>query len=333
MVSLSVSMTRHITREDIILKYLQKTAALLMALLLLAAMIPTVFAADNDNGVSFKEVEETVYTITAVNVRTGPGTSFKRITTLPYGYAIERIGIGKNGWSKVIYEGETAYMYSDYLSTGMPVTGAPGIDYSELSHQIVIANGLRKSEYATDSWKKVSDALNHAVKALSSDSQKTVDKRKDALEAAIADLVKVDRTALEDALNAAEDFATSDENNAIWFQLMDAVNDGKKLLGSNDQEEIDEKTEQIQALLAQVKLVVEEMKTPKIVTQEVKVEVPPVDDYCNIPGHRVWPVLFFCSLAVNVALGAVIVVYVYRKKKNQKDDTPLVDYDISDDMF
>ncbi len=315
------------------MKYLQKSAALLVALLLIAAMIPTVFAADNDNGVSFKKVDETVYTITAVNVRTGPGTSFKRITTLPYGYAIERIGIGKNGWSKVIYNGETAYMYTDYLSTAMPVTGAPGIDYSDLSQQIVIANGLRKADYTTESWKGVSKALEKAVEALSSDSQKTVDTRKRELGSAISDLVQVDRSGLEDALDAAEDFATSDEDNAIWFQLMDAVNSGKKLLGSNDQTEIDEATKQITELLAQLKIVVEELKTPKIVTQEVKVEVPPVDDYCNIPGHRVWPVLFFCSLAVNIALGAVIVVYVYRKKQNQKDDTPLVDYDISDDIF
>lgn len=315
------------------MKYLQKFAALLIAVLLLAAMIPTVFAADNDNGVSFEKVEETVYTTTAVNVRTGPGTSFKRITTLPYGYAIERIGIGKNGWSKVIYEGETAYMYTDYLSRTMPVTSAPGIDYSRLSNQIVIANGLRKAEYTAKSWKAVSKALDKAVEALSSDSQKTVDTRSKALEAAIGELVKVDRSALEEALDDAEDFSAADEHNSVWFELLDAVNSGKSLLGSNDQEEIDAATARINEVLVQVKTAVEEMNTPKIVTKEVLVEVPPVDDYCNIPMHRVWPVLFFCSLAVNVALAALIVVYVYRKKKNQQDDTPLVDYDISDDLF
>ena len=77
----------------------------------------------------------------------------------------------------------------------------------------------------------------------------------------------------------------------------------------------------------------DELNTPEIVTQEVRVEVPPTDDYCNIPAHRVWPVLFFCSFALNVALVAVIAIYISRKKKNQKDDTPLVDYDIEDDLF
>lgn len=321
------------TEEDIALKYLQKSAVLLIAVLLLAAMIPTVSAADNDNGVAFKEVDETVYTVAAVNVRTGPSTSFKIITTLPYGHAVHRIGIGGNGWSKVIYDGETAYMYTDYLSRTMPVTGAPGIDYSKLSNQIVIANGLRKAEYTAESWKAVSKALDKAVDALSSDSQKTVDNRCKTLESAIGELVKVDRSALEEALDDADDFAAADEKNAVWFQLLDAINAGKKLLGSNDQEAIDAATAQINEILVQVKTAVEEMNTPKIVTQEVMVEVPPVDDYCNIPMHRAWPVLFFCSLAVNVALGGLIVVYVYRKKKNQQDDTPLVDYDISDDVF
>ena len=67
--------------------------------------------------------------------------------------------------------------------------------------------------------------------------------------------------------------------------------------------------------------------------KEVPVEVPPTGEFCNIPMHRIWPVLFFISLALNVTLAAVIVVYIRNKKKNQHDDTPLVDYDIFDDTF
>ena len=65
--------------------------------------------------------------------------------------------------------------------------------------------------------------------------------------------------------------------------------------------------------------------------KKVEVEVPPKGEYCNIPMHKVWPVLFFVSLAVNVALIVLIIVYISKKKKNQKDNTPLVDYDIADD--
>ena len=47
--------------------------------------------------------------------------------------------------------------------------------------------------------------------------------------------------------------------------------------------------------------------------------------------HRIWPILFFISLALNVVFIVVIVVAVIRRKKNAKDDTPLVNYDIGDD--
>ena len=54
-------------------------------------------------------------------------------------------------------------------------------------------------------------------------------------------------------------------------------------------------------------------------------------EFCNIKAHRVWPILFFVSFAVNLVLTFVIVKNVNRRKRNRKDSTPLVDYDISDD--
>ena len=184
-----------------------------------------------------------------------------------------------------------------------------------------------------ESWETLADALAKAVKALSSDNQVTIDKASQTLETAITALVKLDRSVLERALDEAADFANSDESNRTWFELIGAVNDGKALLGSNDQTAIEDAAKEINDKLAVVRATVDALKTPQIVTKEVMVEVPPADDYCNIPGHRGWPVLFFCSLAVNVALVAVIVIYISRKKKNQTDDTPLVDYDIDDDIF
>ena len=46
---------------------------------------------------------------------------------------------------------------------------------------------------------------------------------------------------------------------------------------------------------------------------------------------RIWPTLFIISLALNVVFIVVIVVAVIRRKKNAKDDTPLVNFDIADD--
>ena len=43
--------------------------------------------------------------------------------------------------------------------------------------------------------------------------------------------------------------------------------------------------------------------------------------------------LLSISVLVNAGLIAVIVIYIRNKKKNQQDNTPLVDYDILDDTF
>ena len=70
--------------------------------------------------VDFTDVNETVYTTGAVNVRSGPSTGYEVVTTLAQGTAVTRTGIGSNGWSRVTVNGETAYIYSDYLSATEP---------------------------------------------------------------------------------------------------------------------------------------------------------------------------------------------------------------------
>ena len=300
---------------------------LLVAVLLLLTMTTTAFATDTNEDVKFTDVNETVYAITSVNVRSGPDKSYSRLGMLSYGDNIQRIGIGDNGWSKVVYRGQTAYMYSEYLTKVEPV----GIDYSQLSRQVSIASGLREANFTAESWAVLTKAVEEAKVAMGSTSQETVDECTANLETAISQLSGTNRGTLQDSLDDADVFA-SDEKRSIWFELVEAVNQGRKLLGSNDQTAIDAAAEKIDELLAKAQVVWEDLNTPEVVTQEVQVEVPPQDDYCNIPRHRLWPVLFFCSLSLNVALAGVIVYYVY-KKKNQKDDTPLVDYDISDDMY
>ena len=60
---------------------------------------------ENDDG--YIRVNETVYTTTDVNVRTGPGTEYDKVGRILKGQSVNRIGIGDDGWSKVIYEGTT----------------------------------------------------------------------------------------------------------------------------------------------------------------------------------------------------------------------------------
>ncbi len=72
-----------------------------------------------------KTEEELLYTdasdsVTAkqeVNLREGPSTKYSVVGVLKSGEFLKRTGIGKNGWSRLIYGGKTVYAITSYLST------------------------------------------------------------------------------------------------------------------------------------------------------------------------------------------------------------------------
>lgn len=83
---------------------------------------------DVEAGMSFTEVNETVYANTTVNIRKGPSTNYEKISSLKWGESITRIGRGDHGWDKVLYNNEPAYMYSKYIQTEEPVA-TPAVTY------------------------------------------------------------------------------------------------------------------------------------------------------------------------------------------------------------
>lgn len=206
------------------------------------------------------------------------------------------------------------------------------VDYSELKKQIGIAESLVQGDYTAESWAKLAYALAAAKNALYSDDQDVVDAAAKALADAIAALVKMDYSKLEAAMADGEALAKNDKLGNLWFQLFQAIQEGIKLIGSGDQAAVDACTAKILDLIEQLKAALAEANAePEEIIKEVIVEKEPEGDYCNISMHRVWPILFFVSLAVNVVFVVLVVVYVVRRKKNAKDDTPLVNYDIGDD--
>ena len=88
--------------------------------------------------VTYTEVNETVYAVSAVNIRKGPGTEYDKVGSLSVGDSIVRIGIGSNGWSKVLYNGVECYMFSNYLSTSKPVSNTYPMVYSDDTCTITI---------------------------------------------------------------------------------------------------------------------------------------------------------------------------------------------------
>lgn len=206
-------------------------------------------------------------------------------------------------------------------------------DTTELERQIKIAEGLVKEEYTGESWKAVNDALYNARVLLGSTNQKNVDAAAAALAEAIKGLVKMDYTKLQSAIEAAKPLTANDEIGKKFAEFIDALNDSINKLTSTDQAEVDAAAEKLDELTKDLQAMLDELRSAEVVEVEkpVEVEVEPKDPYCNISVHKVWPVLFFISLAINVALAVLIVLFIVRKKRAQKDTTPLVDYDIGDD--
>lgn len=70
---------------------------------------------------TFNTVSQTVYaTQDGINVRSSYSTSSSSIGKLKKGEEVTRIGVGSNGWSKVNYNGTTAYISSSLLTTTKP---------------------------------------------------------------------------------------------------------------------------------------------------------------------------------------------------------------------
>ena len=69
---------------------------------------------------TFRSVNQTVYATSEVNVRKSWSTSSAQLGRLQKGDSLKRTGIGSNGWSRVTYNGQTAYINSSYLTTKKP---------------------------------------------------------------------------------------------------------------------------------------------------------------------------------------------------------------------
>lgn len=98
--------------------------------------------ANPEVGIIFTEVNETVTAKQETNLRTEPSTlnDDTIVGKLVHGDTATRTGIGHNGWSRVIYNGQTLYAVTSYLTTDMNDTGqqapAQGPVYTPVSEQV-----------------------------------------------------------------------------------------------------------------------------------------------------------------------------------------------------
>ncbi len=79
----------------------------------------------------FTSVNQTMYTTGEVNIRKSYSTSSAIIKTVEKGTKITRVGIGDNGWSKITYNGQTAYISSSLLTKTKPAEDKPKTEESK----------------------------------------------------------------------------------------------------------------------------------------------------------------------------------------------------------
>ena len=65
-----------------------------------------------------------------VNIRSGPGTDYDRLGSAYYGNMFDYVSQSHDGWTKIIYDGKTAYVYTQYVELVSVVMNVEG-EYTE----------------------------------------------------------------------------------------------------------------------------------------------------------------------------------------------------------
>ncbi len=208
--------------------------------------------------------------------------------------------------------------------------GSNWVDYSELNALIAQASILNENDYTKDSWAYFMSALTNARNATYSTLQVEVDEAAMALSRAIEALVRIDYSALLDAIAQVEALADKDTLSDLWRQMHDLLNHASDLLNGGDQDEINKCANDILELLAKIIAELERLSEKEIVEVD-KDNFNPNEDYCNVKRHRIWPILFWVSFTLNVVVIGFIAALYIKKKKTEKDGVPLVNYHIEDD--
>ena len=215
-------------------------------------------------------------------------------------------------------------------TTSKAPTGSK-LDFSALNKQISIANSLKESNYTADSWANMLKALSAAKNALKATTQAEINSAAANLKKAIANLVRLYDEDLSALIKEAKDFLAQDELKALSDRLVAAIAAAEKALESGDPEAIALAAKELREALAAYKAKLEELGKGELISVDKPIEVNPTDDFCNIWLHKLWLILFIVSFVINLGLVGFGIYYFKRRKANAKDDTPLVDYDISDD--
>lgn len=283
----------------------------------------------SEGGVGFGSEKTTYYVSVDVSASSSAKAGDSITVTVYYDYSVDGTDYSSSSYTDTVTVvgggssgGDTPITPDQPTKPDKPSEPAVKIDYSELNKWIKEKQGLDSSKYTNDTWSVVEEAYGKALNLRNSKKQDAVDAGAKALKEAIEGLKEMDYTLLEEAIAAAKKLGDSEELGNLWMKLADALKDGVGLLTSNDQQAVNDGAALINSIISQLNEELEKLREANAVYE---------GDYCNISIHHVWPILFFVSLGVNVILAIVAIMLGKRRMGNKKDNTPLVDYQISDD--
>ena len=252
-------------------------------------------------------------------------------------YAVTGVGSNEPGEMKTVKHTVTVRTDDPVQTDPKPTEPKPtnpSVKYADtraLQEQITIAENLTYYDYTKESWSAVSQAVTNGKSLLYSTSQSKVDQATKDLKIALANLVPMDYSKLQAALDSAADMDKHEALAELWSQFLSALENARIQRTSGDQVAADEAADALIAAKDALLQGLEELGELVVVEKEVPVEVDPTYPFCNKPGHTVTLIIMIISLALNAALIGAIALYFYKKHKNKQDDTPLVDYNIEDD--
>ena len=92
------------------------------------ADVPEAIVPSTEEQKQYTAVNEQVTAKEAVNLREAPSTKSNIVALLENGTTLNRTAIGKNGWSKLEYNGQIVYAISSYLTTDLSIHEPPKED-------------------------------------------------------------------------------------------------------------------------------------------------------------------------------------------------------------
>lgn len=87
-----------------------------------------------------------------INVRSGPGTDYERLGSAYTGYDFEFIEQLEEGWTKIVYDDQMAYVYSEYVEIIPMVLDEEGnyTEYVDLEEDATLSDDENSSEESDD---------------------------------------------------------------------------------------------------------------------------------------------------------------------------------------